>query len=210
MKALGIMATQSNSSKRWLNRQQKDPFVKKAKEAGLRSRASFKLQAIQERYRIIKKGSFVMDLGAAPGSWSAEAAQYVGESGRLIACDLLDMPPIPNVEFIQGDFTDLHIQAALTKNGPLDVILSDMAPNFSGVAKADQWAIVGLNEIVLAFAQAHLKVGGHLVMKCFQGDGIEDLMKTMRHMFQKYHTYKPEASRKDSRECFAVCIGFKG
>jgi 23S rRNA (uridine2552-2'-O)-methyltransferase len=207
------MPSQSNSSKRWLNRQQKDPFVKKAKAAGLRSRASFKLQAIQERYRIIKKGATVMDLGAAPGSWSAEAVQNIGPSGRLIACDLLAMDPIAGIDFIQGDFTDPLIQAeldTLLDGQLLDVILSDMAPNFSGVAKADQWAIIGLNEMVLAFCQSHLKVGGHLVMKCFQGDGIEDLMRTMRHMFQKHHMYKPEASRKDSKECFAVCIGFKG
>lgn len=205
------MTKKSASSQQWLRRQHKDPFVKQAQAMGLRSRASFKLQDIQNKYHVIHKNDVVVDLGASPGSWSEAAAMWVGTKGKVIACDLLEMRPIGGVDFIQGDFTELEVQANLKARvgGSIDVVISDMAPNFIGVSKADLWAAVGLNETVLAFCDEHLKTGGHLVMKCFQGDGIEALMQSMRQSFTKLHMLKPESSRKDSKECFAVALGLK-
>ena len=215
----------SKSSQQWLKRQAKDPFVKRRQAEGARSRAVYKLEEIQHKKRLIKPGMVVVDLGAAPGGWSQCASQWVGNSGRVIAVDCLAMPAIVDVEFIQGDFTeDRTLHALLTKlnisvNGDyatepfycpaVDVVLSDMAPNFSGVVSVDQPRSLHLAELAWDFSTRLLHPGGHFMVKVFQGRGVEDFMRTLKSHFAKVSMLKPMASRADSREMYIVATDFR-
>ncbi len=190
-----------------------DPFVKQAQKDGYRSRASYKLIELNEKDRLIRPGMRVMDLGAAPGGWSQVAGRLVGEKGRVLATDIVPMDPVRNVEFIQGDFTDEsvfnRILDALGGEKP-DLIMSDISPNLSGIASADQAASMYLVELALDMARKVLKPGGSFVAKVFQGSGSDAYLKELRSSFEKVSIRKPEASRSRSREIYVVAKGFRG
>lgn len=202
----------SKSSRRWLDRQHSDPYVKRAQEQGLRSRASYKLLEIQEKDRLIGPGMRVLDLGAAPGGWSQVAARLVGPRGQVLALDLLDMEPIPGVQVLRGDFREEgvveHLRSLL-EGAPLDLILSDMAPNFSGASAVDQPRVVYLAELALELARELLKPGGALVVKLFQGEGFDEYLRELRGSFSRVLARKPRASRPESRELYLVGLGFR-
>lgn len=203
----------TNSSRQWLDRHFKDPFVKKSQEDGYRSRAVYKLLAIQEKDKLIKRGMTVVDLGAAPGSWCEVLSDLVGEAGRVIALDLLPMDPINDVEFIQGDFTEDAVFAQLLKtlgDSKVDVVLSDMAPNMSGIKGIDQPRSMYLVELALDFAQRVLKPKGAVLFKVFQGVGIEALQNGLRSDFEKLIVRKPDASRAKSKEVYLLARGYRG
>ena len=203
----------SHSSKQWLRRHVNDPFVQKSKREGYRSRSAYKLTEIDERDRLLKGGLVVVDLGAAPGGWSQVAAKRVGPSGRVIAIDLLQMEPITGVTFLQGDFTSRRGLADLeTALGgrPVDVVLSDMAPNMSGIPASDQARVMELAELARDFALSHLQSGGGLLVKIFQGAGYDDYLLSLRRAFEKVVVRKPEASRAESAEQFLLARGLKG
>ncbi|MDH0897143.1 MULTISPECIES: 23S rRNA (uridine(2552)-2'-O)-methyltransferase RlmE [unclassified Pseudomonas] len=203
----------SKSSSRWLNEHVNDPYVKRAQKDGLRSRASYKLMELNEKDKLMRPGMLVMDLGSAPGGWSQVAGRIVGEKGRVIASDILPMDPLDNVDFIQGDFTDdgvfQQILDTLDGNQP-DLIISDIAPNISGVAAADQASSMYLVELVLDMVRQVLKPNGNFVAKVFQGEGSDEYLKDVRTSFEKVVIRKPEASRPRSREVYLVAKGFKG
>ncbi|HWK73828.1 MAG TPA: 23S rRNA (uridine(2552)-2'-O)-methyltransferase RlmE [Povalibacter sp.] len=203
----------SKSSHRWLQEHVNDPYVKQAQKDGYRSRASYKLLELNERDRLIRPGMLVMDLGAAPGGWSQVAARLVGEKGRVLATDILPMDAIANVDFIQGDFTDEavfnQILAALGDR-PVDLIISDIAPNISGIDSADQASSMYLVELALDLARRVLKPKGNFVAKVFQGVGSDAYLKDLRSSFEKVSIRKPAASRSRSREVYMVARGFKG
>lgn len=203
----------SKSSSRWLNEHVNDPYVKRAQKDGLRSRASYKLMELNEKDKLIRPGMLLMDLGSAPGGWSQVAGRIVGEKGRVIASDILPMDPLDNVDFIQGDFTDdgvfQQILAKLDGRQP-DLIISDIAPNISGVAAADQASSMYLVELVLDMVRQVLKPGGNFAAKVFQGEGSDEFLKDVRSSFEKVVIRKPEASRPRSREVYLVAKGFKG
>ena len=196
-----------SSSKRWLERQRNDQFVKQAQKLGLRSRAAFKLIEIQEKYKFIKANSHVLDLGSAPGSWSEACLPWV-KQGTIVACDLLAMPPIANVNFIQGDFTESETQNAILNamQHRIEIIISDMSPNKTGMKKVDQWQSSALSETLLYFAEQHLAANGNLLFKAFHGDGFEEIIRTARTMFTSVKSIKPKASRKDSTETYLLCL----
>lgn len=202
----------SKSSRRWLHRQHSDPYVRLAQEQGLRSRASYKLLEIQEKDRLIRPGMRVLDLGAAPGGWSQVAARLVGPGGQVLALDLLEMEPIPGVQVLLGDLREdwviEHVRFLLN-GAPLDLILSDMAPNLSGNSAVDQPRIVYLADLALDLAQALLKPGGALVVKLFQGEGFDQYLGALRVNFARVLTRKPKASRPESRELYLVGLGFR-
>ncbi len=201
------MSRRSRSSRRWLDRHFRDEYVKKAQQEGYRSRAAYKLLEIQRRDRLFKPGQTVVDLGAAPGGWSQVARQLVGAGGRVVALDLLAMEPLPGVEFIQGDFREDAPLQALTRTldgQPVDLVISDMAPNISGMSVVDQPRAIYLCELALDFAQQRLGPGGGLVVKAFQGEGYDDYYRALRSRFKKVVTRKPEASRPKSREVYLV------
>jgi 23S rRNA (uridine2552-2'-O)-methyltransferase len=202
----------SHSSKLWLMRHVNDPFVKRSKAEGFRSRAIYKLKEIDEKDRLIRPGAVVVDLGAAPGGWSQHAASRVGARGRVVAIDLLDMGPVNGVTFIKGDFSAdsglAEVEKALA-GAPVDVVLSDMAPNISGIMLSDQARALALVELALDFALSHLKPGGTFLVKTFQGEGFDDTIKAMRAAFTKVHVRKPEASRDESNEVFLLGLGAK-
>lgn len=203
----------SKSSGRWLDRQRRDPYVRKARQAGARSRAIFKLEELDRQDRLLKPGMTVVDLGAAPGGWSQYAAGRVGKAGRVIALDLLAMDPIPGVELLQGDFTEetvLHALEARLAGRPADLVISDMAPNMTGIVITDQARIMMLAELSLDFATRHLRPGGDFLVKTFQGAGFTDFLRTMRGRFARVLSRKPPASRTESREIFMIGRGFKG
>ena len=203
----------SKSSSRWLNEHVNDPYVKRAQKDGYRSRASYKLLELNEKDKLIRPGMLVMDLGSAPGGWSQVAGKIVGGNGRVIASDILPMDPLDNVDFIQGDFTEdsvfQQILAKLDGRQP-DLIISDIAPNISGVAVADQAASMYLVELTLDMVRQVLKPGGNYAVKVFQGEGSEAFLKDVRSSFEKVMIRKPEASRPRSREVYLVGKGFKG
>ena len=203
----------SKSSRRWLDEHVNDPYVKRAQKDGLRSRASYKLIELNEKDKLIRPGMRVMDLGSAPGGWSQVAGRLVGEKGRVLASDILPMDPLDNVDFIQGDFTDdavfQQILDKLDGNQP-DLIISDIAPNISGVAAADQASSMYLVELVLDMVRQVLKPNGTFVAKVFQGEGSDEFLKDVRTSFEKVVIRKPEASRPRSREVYLVGKGFKG
>ena len=201
----------TKSSRRWLDRHFKDPYVKRAHREGYRSRAVFKLLEIQEKDRILAPGMLVVDLGAAPGSWSQAASRIVGSGSAILALDLLPMDPVPGVTFIQGDFREDAPLADLQKvldGRTADVVLSDMAPNMSGSPAVDQPRIIYLCELTLDLARNILKPGGSLVVKIFQGEGFEALHKEVRASFKRVVTRKPKSSRPRSREIYLVATGF--
>lgn len=184
-----------------------DEFVKRAQSDGWRSRASFKLIEIIQKYSLVSKGSVVVDLGAAPGGWSQVITRELGGDGVVVALDLLEMAPLPGVTFIQGDFQDADIEAQLTGalGGRLaDLVISDMAPNISGVKVLDQSRWLALAELALDFAVSHMKVGGDLVVKCFEGAGSDEFKSQVQQYFKRTQRFKPKASRDRSSEFFLV------
>lgn len=201
------------SSRRWLARHQADPHVQAARREGYRSRASYKLLELDRRYRFLGAGQRVVDLGAAPGGWSQVAAERAGPGGKVWACDLLPMEPIAGVWFLQGDFTEAPVLEALRAaigDAVVDVVISDMAPNISGVRSVDQPRAMYLVELALEFAAEYLKPNGVWVAKAFQGEGSDALLRTVRGRFRQVRVCKPEASRADSREVYWVAEGHRG
>jgi len=202
----------SRSSKQWLQRHVSDPFVKRSKKEGYRSRSAYKLLQIDERDRLLRPGQVVVDLGSAPGGWSQVAVQKVGAGGRVIAIDLLPMEGVPGVDFIQGDFTSSGGLAAVEQalaGRKADVVLSDMAPNLTGIPVTDQARSMGLAEMALDFARLHLKPDGALLVKVFQGAGHDEFLKAARASFAKVLVRKPESSRGESAEQYVLARGLK-
>jgi 23S rRNA (uridine2552-2'-O)-methyltransferase len=203
----------SKSSRRWLAEHVNDPFVKQAQKEGYRSRASYKLLELNEKDRLIRPGMLVVDLGSAPGGWSQVAGRLVGDHGRVLATDILPMDSLENVDFIQGDFTEESVLAqilAMLGDRRPELIISDMAPNISGIDSADQASSIYLVELALDLARQVLKPGGNFVTKLFQGEGSDAYLKTVRESFDKVLIRKPSASRPRSREVYVVAKGFKG
>ena len=206
------MATRSKSSQRWLKEHFSDPFVKKAQAEGLRSRAAYKLEELVERDRLLKPGMVVVDLGAAPGGWSQWVRQELdrldaARPGRVIALDILEMPSLAGVEFLHGDFREDAVLSQLegALNGqPVDLVLSDMAPNKSGVDAVDQPRGMHLAELAMDFADRHLRGGGTFLIKLFQGVGFDDYVRELRRRYAKVVIRKPAASRKRSPEVYAL------
>lgn len=204
---------QSKTSKGWLKEHFDDPFVKQAQKEGYRSRASYKLLEMQEKDRLFRPGMTVVDLGSAPGGWSQVASRLIGDKGRIIASDILPMDSIADVTFIEGDFTeDSVFEEILSAIGdqPVDLVISDMAPNMSGTPAVDQPAAMYLCELALDMAEKVLKPGGDFLIKVFHGEGFDDYFKLMRSRFDKVVTRKPDASRGRSRETYLLGKGFKG
>ena len=204
--------TNKSSSSRWKQRQAADPWVKKAQAAGWRSRAVFKLEELDKKYRLLQRGSIVVDLGAAPGGWSQYAAARVLPQGRVIALDILPMDPLENVVFIQGDFTEdvvLQQLEATLAGARADLVMSDMAPNISGNRSVDQPRSMYLVELALDMATRNLASGGAFVAKVFQGEGYDDIVSVCRKAFTTVKIRKPAASRQESRETYIVASGFR-
>lgn len=202
----------SKSSHRWLKEHFSDPYVKRAQAEGLRSRAAYKLEELIDRDRLLKPGMRVVDLGAAPGGWSQMLRQRLGDQGAVIALDILDMPAIPGVHFIHGDFRDEAVLSQLEQaldGKPVDLVLSDMAPNMTGVASVDQARGMELAELARDFAAAHLRPGGNFLIKLFQGVGFDQYVKDLRTRFAKVTMRKPKASRARSAEVYALATGRK-
>jgi len=200
----------TKTSKQWMMEHVNDPYVQRAHKEGYRSRAAYKLMELDERDNLIKPGMVVVDLGATPGGWCQVAAKKMGMHGRIIALDLLPLHPLPRVEFIQGDFRDDSVLAELEKmldGRQIGLVMSDMAPNISGVGSADQARSMYLAELALDFAAKHLAPGGSFVVKIFQGVGFEDYLKLARGHFEKVVTRKPKASRDRSSEQYLVGLG---
>ena len=193
----------SHSSKQWLRRHVNDPYVQRSKKEGYRSRSAYKLTEIDDRDKLLKPGMVVVDLGAAPGGWSQVVAKRAGASATVVAIDLLPMEPVPGVTFVQGDFTRKAgldaIEHALNAR-KADVVLSDMAPNMTGIAVSDQARILDLAELTRDFALLHLKPQGALLVKIFQGAGYDEYLKSLRRAFVKVVVRKPDASRDESAE----------
>ncbi|MFZ3025595.1 23S rRNA (uridine(2552)-2'-O)-methyltransferase RlmE [Pseudomonas sp.] len=203
----------SKTSQNWLREHFNDPYVKMAQKDGYRSRASYKLLEIQEKDRILRPGNTVIDLGAAPGGWSQVTSRVLGDKGRLIASDILEMDSIPDVTFIQGDFTEESVLAQILEavgNHPVDLVISDMAPNMSGVKLADQARAMYLCELALDLAGQVLRPGGDFLIKIFQGEGFDVYHKQVRTMFDKVQMRKPLSSRDRSREQYLLARGFRG
>jgi 23S rRNA (uridine2552-2'-O)-methyltransferase len=197
----------TKTSKQWMMEHVNDVYVQRAKAEGYRSRAAYKLREVAERDKLLKQGMVVVDLGATPGGWSQVAAAKVGAGGRVIALDLLPLEPIRNVTFIQGDFREDAAVKALEHelNGrAIDLVLSDMSPNISGIALSDQARAMHLAELALEFAANHLKPGGGLLVKVFQGSGFQEFLREMRSRFGHVVTRKPEASRGRSNELYLL------
>jgi len=203
----------SKSSNRWLDEHFKDAYVKQSQKDGYRSRASYKLLALDKKDQLFRPGMSVVDLGSAPGGWSQVAAERVGDKGTVLASDILVMDAIAGVEFIQGDFTEeavlVQLLAALGGR-KADLVISDMAPNMSGMNAVDQPAAIYLVELALDMAHQVLKPGGHFVAKVFHGEGFDPLLQAARNAFSKVAVRKPDASRARSREVYLVGRGFKG
>lgn len=204
------MAKRSKSSGRWLREHFEDEFVQRAQKEGWRSRAVFKLQEIDRSERLLRPGMTVVDLGAAPGGWSQYAGRILGERGRVIAMDVLPMDPLPGVEFLQGDFREQEVLDRLEQvlaGARVDLVLSDMAPNLSGVDVVDQPRAMYLAELALDFAATHLKPGGTLLTKVFQGAGFDALLRDARARFAEVRLKKPKASRLRSPEVYLLARG---
>jgi 23S rRNA (uridine2552-2'-O)-methyltransferase len=202
----------TKTSKAWMREHVNDPYVKRAQSEGYRSRAAYKLAQIAGRDKLLRPGMIVVDLGAAPGGWSQVAAQGVAPGGRVFAVDLLEMAELPGVTFIRGDFQGGETLAELERllaGKAVDLVLSDMAPNISGIASVDQARAVGLAELALDFAINHLKPQGNFLVKVFQGAGFEEFVKALRGHFGQVMTRKPEASRSRSNEVYLLGRGLK-
>lgn len=203
----------STSSGRWLREHRVDAYVQRSRTEGYRSRASYKLIEIARTDRLIRRGDLVIDLGAAPGGWSQVAAELTGPTGRVIASDLLPMEPLGGVEFVLGDFTQESAFGAVLEalgEGRADLVISDMAPNMSGIRAVDQPRAMCLAELALDFARKTLKPGGALLCKAFHGEGFEVFLRELRHDFRKIVARKPDASRGRSREVYLVAKQFHG
>ncbi|MDZ7662568.1 23S rRNA (uridine(2552)-2'-O)-methyltransferase RlmE [Thiohalophilus sp.] len=201
----------SRTSKKWLTEHFDDPYVKKAQQEGWRSRAIYKLIEIDERDRLLKPGMTVVDLGAAPGGWSEYAARKVGDKGRVIALDLLPMDAIAGVEFIEGDFREEPVYErllAVLEGRPVDLVMSDMAPNMSGMKAVDQPRAMYLAELSLELAQKVLKPGGDMLIKAFTGEGLDEFKREIRQHFAKLVVRKPKASRPRSPEIYLLARGY--
>ena len=197
----------SKSIRRWLSEHFDDQYVKKAHQQGLRSRAAFKLMELNEKYHLLRKGMLVVDLGSAPGSWTQVVQRALGGTGQIIALDILPMDPLEDVHFIQGDFTEdepLALLEETMKGHYADLVLSDMAPNMSGMGAVDQPRAMYLAELALAFAEKWLEPGGSFVVKVFHGEGFDGFVKEVRSMFEKVQIKKPSASRPRSREVYIL------
>jgi 23S rRNA (uridine2552-2'-O)-methyltransferase len=204
--------SRSKSSGAWLREHFDDHYVKEAKRLGLRSRAAFKLMEIQEKDRLIKPGMVVVDLGAAPGGWSQFAMELVGDRGRVIASDILPMDSLAGVEFVEGDFTEEAVfneLMDLVGDNKADLVISDMAPNMSGMQAVDQPRSMYLAELALDMAKQVLKPGGSIIFKVFQGEGFDELLREMRPAFVQTVTRKPASSRSRSREVYLVAKSYK-
>ncbi len=202
----------ARSSKRWMREHSGDEYVRRARDAGLRSRAAFKLMEIDQRDHLLAPGMTVVDLGAAPGAWSVYARERVGKDGRVLAVDLLPMEPVAGVEFIQGDFTDeavLRELLASLEGQAVDLVLSDMAPNISGITGVDQARTMALAELALDFAERTLRPGGSMLIKLFQGEGYPEYLRMLQRRFGRVLTRKPKASRGRSREIYLLAVGFQ-
>ncbi|MBP6750729.1 MAG: 23S rRNA (uridine(2552)-2'-O)-methyltransferase RlmE [Xanthomonadaceae bacterium] len=202
--------TRSKSSHRWLKEHFSDPYVKKAQAEGLRSRAAYKLEELVERDRLLKPGMVVVDLGAAPGGWSQWVRQAMGDSGRVLALDILEMPGLAGVEFLHGDFREDAVLSALETllgDQAVDLVLSDMAPNMSGVDAVDQPRAMHLAELAMDFADRHLRPEGSFLIKLFQGAGFDDYVRELRKRYARVAIRKPAASRKRSPEVYAMAQG---
>lgn len=203
----------SKSSKQWLREHFSDQYVKASQKEGYRSRASYKLIELNEKDRLFRPGMRVVDLGAAPGGWSQVAVEQVGHKGTVIASDILDMDGIAGVTFIQGDFTEESVLNSIIDamdGQAADLVISDMAPNMSGIPDVDQPKSMYLVELALELARETLVTGGTFVSKVFHGVGFDDFMRDCRTSFQKVVTRKPDASRPRSREVYLVAKGYKG
>lgn len=207
------MAKKRSSSKAWLKEHRDDPYVQQAQREGYRSRACYKLKELQARDKLLRPGMTIVDLGSAPGGWSQVAVEHVGHKGRVIASDILPMDSIAGVEFVHGDFTeDAVLQQLLSAIGDsrVDLVISDMAPNMSGVSAVDQPKSMYLVELALDMARQVLSPGGGFVAKVFQGEGFEALFGETKSAFDAVLTRKPKASRPRSREVYLVARGFRG
>ena len=211
----------SKSSGSWLKEHFDDEYVKMSQKEGYRSRAIYKLKEIQQKDQLIKHGMQVVDLGAAPGGWSQYAVELVGGNGRVVASDILAIDPLPFVEFIQGDFTEQSVLDDIlnvlnkdnhddNSDSKADVVISDMAPNVTGVESIDQPKSIYLCELSLDMARTILKQGGSFVAKVFQGDGSDAFVNDVKSSFKQVKIRKPKASRPRSREVYVVALGFKG
>ncbi len=203
----------SKSSARWINDHENDEFVQRARREGYRSRASFKLLEIHEKYDLIKPGTTVVDLGAAPGGWMQVAIKLVGRKGFVLGVDLLSIEPFTDASFIQGDFTEDAVLAQMLDalgDRAVDLVISDMAPNLSGMKDIDQPRAMHLVELAIDFADQTLKPGGALLMKCFEGEGIGPVRDAIRNNFNQLSNVKPKASRGKSREIYLLGRGYRG
>ena len=202
----------SKSSKKWLEERARDQYVKKSKQAGFRSRASFKLLEIQEKDRFIQPGMIVVDLGSAPGGWSQAAKILVGDKGSVLATDILPMAPISGVKFIQGDFTeDAVFEDLIERVGgeSVDLVISDMAPNITGIRAIDQPGSMHLAELALDFARSILREGAYFLVKVFEGEGIGEFKQVLASEFEKVKVRKPKASRSRSREFYLLAEKYR-
>lgn len=202
----------NKTNKAWITEHVNDAYVQRARAEGWRSRAAFKLTEVDDKDKLLKPGMTVVDLGSAPGSWSQVAARRVAPGGRLIALDLLPMDALHGVQFIQGDFRDDEVLQALAKaldGRQVDLVLSDMAPNMSGIAVVDQARVMLLAELTLEFCGQHLKPGGDMLVKVFQGDGFMELRKALQKQFRTLQMRKPAASRNRSAEIYLLARGKK-
>ena len=197
----------TRTSKAWMREHVNDPYVQLAKKEGWRSRAAFKLMEIDDKDKLLRRGEVVVDLGATPGGWSQVAMKRVGEGGMVLALDLLEMEPIHGVEFIQGDFREEDVLRKLEDklNGrPVGLVMSDMAPNMSGVPLVDQARVMYLAELGLEFSRAHLKPDGGFLVKVFQGTDYETFLRSMREVFKSVAVRKPDTSRDRSAELYLL------
>lgn len=203
----------SKSSGQWLQEHFSDSYVQRAKDEGYRSRASYKLIELDKKDRLFRPGMTVVDLGAAPGGWSQVAADKVGDEGLVIASDILPMDSLAGVTFVQGDFTEESVYEqilAAVDGRPVDLVISDMAPNMSGMNSVDQPRSIYLVELALDLARQVMKPDGVFLAKVFQGEGFDALLADMRQSFAKVQSRKPDSSRARSREIYQLCRGFKG
>lgn len=203
----------SKTSRQWLQRHVNDPYVQRSKREGYRSRSAYKLTEIDERDRLFRPGQVVVDLGAAPGGWTQVAVKRAGERGCVVGIDLLPVDPVPGATLVQGDFTSrsgLEALRVALGGRPADLVLSDMAPNMSGIAVSDQARCMALAEAALEFALAHLKPDGAFLVKVFQGSGYDEFLRALRGAFAKVAVRKPEASRGESAEQYLLGRGLKG
>jgi 23S rRNA (uridine2552-2'-O)-methyltransferase len=203
--------SKANNSKNWIKGHVKDPFVIQAQKDGYRSRAAYKLIEIDKKYKIIKSGITAVDLGAAPGGWSQVLSKKIGLKGKVVGIDLLEVSPIKGIDFIQGDFMQEEILNEMVdklENKPVDLVISDMAPNISGIKMVDQQKAIYLNELAFDFATKNLKQNGHFLVKSFVGKDFEEFVKNLRSCFKKVYKIKPDSSRSRSAEIFLLGYEF--